>query len=109
VLDNCTFETGKATLQPEAFVVLDELVAYLNRKDDQRIEIGGHTDNVGKAAANLKLSMERATAVMDYLVAKGISADRLEARGYGMTEPVEENTTAAGRAQNRRTEVKVLE
>jgi outer membrane protein OmpA-like peptidoglycan-associated protein len=109
VLDNCTFETGKATLQPESYAVLDELVAYLNRKDDQRIEIGGHTDNVGKAASNLKLSMERATAVMDYLVSKGISPGRLEAKGYGMTEPIEENTTAAGRAQNRRTEVKVLE
>lgn len=109
VLDNCTFETGKATLQPEAFAVLDELVAYLNRKDDQRIEIGGHTDNVGKAASNLKLSMDRATAVMDYLVSKGINPTRLEAKGYGMTEPIEENTTADGRAQNRRTEVKVLE
>lgn len=109
VLDNCTFETGKATLQPEAFAVLDELVAYLNRKDDQRIEIGGHTDNVGKAASNLKLSMDRATAVMDYLVSKGINPARLEAKGYGMTEPIEENTTADGRAQNRRTEVKVLE
>ena len=109
VLDNCTFETGKATLQPEAFTVLDELVAYLNRKDDQRIEIGGHTDNVGKAAINIKLSMDRATAVMDYLILKGISPERLRAKGYGMTEPMEENTTAQGRAQNRRTEVKVLE
>ncbi len=109
VLDNCTFETGKATLQPEASAVLDELVAYLNRKDDQRIEIGGHTDNVGKAVSNLKLSMDRATAVMDYLISKGINPQRLEAKGYGMTQPVEENTNAEGRAQNRRTEVKVLE
>ena len=109
VLDNCTFETGKATLQPESFAVLDELVAYLNRKDDQRIEIGGHTDNVGKATSNLKLSMDRAIAVMDYLILKGIMPQRLEAKGYGMTEPVEENTTAEGRAQNRRTEVKVLD
>ncbi len=109
VLDNCTFETGQATLQPEAFTVLDELVAYLNRKDDQRIEIGGHTDNVGKAASNLKLSMDRATSVMNYLISKGINPARLEAKGYGMTEPVEDNGTAAGRAQNRRTEVKVLD
>ncbi len=109
VLDNCTFETGKATLQPEAFAVLDELVAYLNRKDDQRIEIGGHTDNVGTAANNLKLSMGRATAVMDYLIAKGISADRLTAKGYGLTEPIEDNATAEGRAENRRTEVKVID
>ena len=109
VLENCTFETGKATLQPESFTVLDELVAYLVRKEDQRIEIGGHTDNVGKAASNLKLSMDRATAVMEYLISKGISPERLTAKGYGMSEPVEENNTAEGRAQNRRTEVKVLD
>lgn len=109
VLENCTFETGKATLQPESFTVLDELVAYLVRKEDQRIEIGGHTDNVGKAASNLKLSMDRATAVMEYLISKGISPERLTAKGYGMSEPVEENNTAEGRGQNRRTEVKVLD
>jgi outer membrane protein OmpA-like peptidoglycan-associated protein len=109
VLDNCNFETGKAALQPESFSVLDELVSYLNRKDDQRIEIGGHTDNVGSAANNQKLSMGRATAVMEYLISKGISSDRLTAKGYGMTEPIEDNKTAEGRAQNRRTEVKILE
>src|SRR4029079_916845 len=53
VLENCTFESGKANLKPEAYAVLNELVEYLNRKDDERIEIGGHTDNVGKAEANM--------------------------------------------------------
>ena len=109
VLDNCNFETGKATLQPESYTVLDELVAYLNRKDEQRIEIGGHTDNVGTPANNLKLSLDRAKAVMEYLVSKGIAMERLTAKGYGMTEPIESNKTAEGRAQNRRTEVKILE
>ncbi len=109
VLDNCNFDFGKATLQETSYAVLDELVAYLNRKDDERIEIGGHTDNVGKAASNLKLSLDRANAVRDYLISKGISADRLTAKGYGMTEPIAENTTEDGRAQNRRTEVKILE
>lgn len=108
VLEDCNFETGKATLEPESYKVLDELVAYLNRKVDERIELGGHTDNVGSAAANLKLSQERAQSVKNYLVARGISEDRVEARGYGMTEPVAENTTEEGRAQNRRTEVKIL-
>lgn len=108
VLDNVNFETGKADLKPESYPVLDELVTYLTRKDDERIEIGGHTDNVGKPAANLALSMERAKAVMNYVISKGIDPNRLTAKGYGMTQPIAENTTAAGRAQNRRTEVTIL-
>lgn len=109
VLENCNFETGKANLAAESYTVLDELVAYLKRKEDQRIEIGGHTDNVGTATNNLKLSAERARAVMAYLISRGIDENRLEAKGYGMTDPIEENTTAEGRAQNRRTEVKILD
>ena len=109
VLDDVNFETGKAELKIESFSVLDELVAYLNRKDDERIEIGGHTDNVGKPAANILLSMERAKTVMAYIITKGIDANRLTAKGYGSTIPVASNATAAGKAQNRRTEVKILE
>ena len=109
VLDNCTFETGRAELKPEAYAVLNELVEYLKRKDDERIEIGGHTDNVGSAANNLTLSTNRANAVRAYLLAQGIAADRVTAKGYGMTMPVAENTTAEGRSLNRRTEVKILE
>ena len=60
-------------IRDRSYAVLDELVVFMNRKLDAIIEIGGHTDNVGKAAANIKLSMDRATAVMDYLLAKGIS------------------------------------
>ncbi len=108
VLDNCTFETGKATLKPEAYPVLDELVEYLKRKDDERIELGGHTDNVGKPEANMILSTNRAKAVMTYLLTKGIAAERVTAKGYGMTVPIAENDDAEGRAQNRRTEVKIL-
>ena len=109
VLDNCTFETGKATLQPEAYKVVDELVEYLKRKDDEKIEVGGHTDNVGKADANILLSTNRANTVRAYLLTKGIAPERVTAKGYGMTVPVAENTTAEGRALNRRTEVKVIE
>jgi OmpA-OmpF porin, OOP family len=109
VLEDCNFETGKATLEPVSYKVLDELVAYLVRKSDERIEIGGHTDNVGTKAANLTLSNDRAVSVMNYLISKGIDPARLEAKGYGMTVPVEDNRTEEGRAQNRRTEVKVLE
>jgi outer membrane protein OmpA-like peptidoglycan-associated protein len=88
---------------------LNELAVYLVRKVDERIEIGGHTDNVGTAANNLKLSMERATAVMNYMISKGIDPARLEAKGYGMSVPVESNKTEEGRAQNRRTEAKILD
>jgi OmpA-OmpF porin, OOP family len=109
ILEDCNFETGKATLEPESYRVIDELVAYLVRKAEERIEIGGHTDNVGSAAANLSLSNDRATSVMNYLISKGIDPARLEAKGYGMTVPVETNKTPEGRAQNRRTEVKILE
>lgn len=108
VLDNCTFETGKAELKPEAYSVLDELVEYLKRKDDEKIEIGGHTDNVGKADANMVLSQNRANTVRAYLLMKGIASERVTAKGYGMTQPVAENDTAEGRSLNRRTEVKIL-
>lgn len=109
VLEDVNFETGKAGLEPESFPVLDELVAYLNRKDDERIEVGGHTDNVGTAASNLKLSDERANTVRAYLLTQGIDPGRVTSKGYGFSKPVEENKTAEGRAQNRRTEVKILE
>jgi len=108
VLDNCTFESGKANLKPEAFAVLNELVEYLNRKDDEKIEIGGHTDNVGKAEANMILSTNRANTVREYLITKGIAPERVSSKGYGLTEPVAENDSAEGRQMNRRTEVKIL-
>ena len=109
VLDDVNFETGKADLKIESFPVLDELVALLMRKDDERIEIGGHTDNVGKPAANILLSMERAKSVMAYIITKGINSSRLTAKGYGSLVPVVSNATAQGKAMNRRTEVKILE
>ncbi len=108
VLDNCNFDFGKATLQESSYVVLDELVAYLKRKEDDRIEIGGHTDNVGNATSNQKLSLDRANAVKDYLINKGIDVSRLTTKGYGLTQPIADNKTEAGRAENRRTEVTIL-
>jgi len=109
VLEDCNFETGKADLRPESFTVLDELVAYMVRKEDERIEIGGHTDNVGTAKSNLILSQNRANSVRNYLISKGIDETRVTSKGYGFSVPVAENTSAAGRALNRRTEVKILE
>jgi OmpA-OmpF porin, OOP family len=109
VLEGCNFETGKATLQPEAYPVLDELVEFLKRKEDEKIEVGGHTDNVGGADKNLILSQDRANMVRAYLLTKGISPERVTSKGYGMTMPIDDNRTAEGRASNRRTEVKVVE
>ncbi|MEO6542360.1 MAG: OmpA family protein [Ferruginibacter sp.] len=109
VLDDCNFETGKAELKPESYAVLDELVAYLVRKEDERIELGGHTDNVGTAKSNLILSEARANTVRAYIIMKGIDPLRVTARGYGFSVPVAENSTPEGRALNRRTEVKILD
>jgi len=108
ILEDCNFETGKADLKEESFKVIDELVAYLNRKDDERIELGGHTDNVGNAKSNQVLSEARANTVRTYLLSKGIDPNRVTAKGYGMTKPIASNKTAEGRAQNRRTEVTIL-
>ncbi len=109
ILDNVEFDFGKATLRPASYKTLDELAEYLQRKSDDKIEIGGHTDNVGSEAKNKILSLERAKSIVAYLVSKGIDAARLTAKGYGSMEPIEENNTEAGRQKNRRSEVKILE
>ena len=93
----------------DSYAVIDELVAYMNRKDDERIELGGHTDNVGSAKSNLVLSEARANTVRNYLIQKGIDPSRIIAKGYGLSKPIADNRTEDGRAQNRRTEVTVLE
>ena len=74
-----------------------------------KIELSGHTDNVGSASYNQKLSESRAKSVVDYLIGKGIATTRLVYKGYGFSQPVADNKTEEGRQQNRRTEFKVLE
>ncbi len=107
-LDNVLFETGKANLKNTSFKAIDELAAAMTAKTTMEIEIAGHTDNVGDKDANLKLSQERAEAVRVYLIKKGIDASRITAKGYGDTKPVADNSTEAGKQQNRRTEVKII-
>lgn len=109
VLDNVEFDFGKANLRPESYKTLDELAEYLQRRSTEKIELGGYTDNIGNEAKNRALSLERAKAIVSYLVAKGITEDRLTAKGYGSQSPIEDNSTEAGRQKNRRTEVKILE
>ena len=109
ILEGLNFDNGKYSFQSSAYPVMDDLVEYMKRKEDDRIEIGGHTDNVGNAKSNLKLSEDRANAVKEYLVAHGIDSSRIVTKGYGSTKPIESNNTAAGKAENRRTEVTILE
>jgi outer membrane protein OmpA-like peptidoglycan-associated protein len=107
-LDNVYFDSNKATLKPASFQTLDNLVELLNHKPTMEMEIAGHTDNVGGAEINKKLSQGRADAVKAYLVKKGINESRIQAVGYGLTQPVDTNNTPEGRKNNRRTEAHIL-
>ena len=107
MLKNIFFDFNESTLKKESFEELDRLVDYLNHHK-VNIEIGGHTDDQGSDEYNDRLSQNRAKAVYDYLVGKGISADRLEYRGYGKRKPIADNATEEGRAANRRTEFRII-
>lgn len=106
-LRNIFFDTGKSTLRPESNSELERLVKLLKDVPNLKIEISGHTDNTGSATLNNELSKARAEAVVSYLKGKGIAANRLTAEGYGSSQPVATNNTAAGRQENRRTEFKI--
>ena len=108
-LDGVYFDFDKATLKPEAMVVLNEAAALLDQHERVVVEVAGHTDSIGTEAYNQGLSVRRADAVKDYLVSKGVTASRLSARGYGESQPVASNDTEAGRAENRRVELIVLD
>jgi len=99
------FDTGKATIKSDSDKTLDDAAAALKAAPNLKIEVGGHTDNVGTPQANEKLSGERAQAVMAALVKRGVAANRLTAKGYGQTAPIADNRTEDGRAKNRRVEL----
>lgn len=102
-LNNIFFETAKWTLLEVSKVELDHVAEQLQQHEALRIEVGGHTDNVGDNTSNLRLSEQRAKTVYDYLVQHGVSADRLTYKGYGESKPIATNDTEEGRAANRRT------
>jgi len=106
VLRGVTFETGRSALKPDSYTILDIVAASLVANPAIKIEISGHTDNTGSAATNTRLSQARADAVRAYLATKGVAPERMVAKGYGPSQPVAPNTTAAGRAQNRRVELR---
>jgi OOP family OmpA-OmpF porin len=108
VLTGVKFDTSKWEIKSRYYSILNSVVAILQKNPSIRLEIEGHTDNRGAADYNQRLSENRAKAVMDYLIARGIASNRLSARGYGFSKPAASNATASGRAQNRRVELRPL-
>jgi outer membrane protein OmpA-like peptidoglycan-associated protein len=108
-IDGIVFDSGKATIAPSSYPTLDRAAELLTKYPTLKLEISGHTDSVGNDAKNQKLSEDRANAVRDYIVGKGIDAARLSTRGAGETEPVADNKKKEGRAKNRRIEFKIAQ
>lgn len=107
-LNNLFFETAKYDIKPESFPELNGLAEWV-LENKLAIEVSGHTDTVGEAADNLQLSDNRAKAVREYLIGRGLTPDRIQSKGYGETKPVASNMTDEGRAQNRRVEIRILD
>jgi outer membrane protein OmpA-like peptidoglycan-associated protein len=109
-VEKVQFATNRAEVLPSSLPILDKLVKLMKEEPEfKKVRIEAHTDNQGNADANLDLSNRRAAWVREYLIKKGIAADRLESQGYGLTRPIADNKTPAGRAINRRVEFVVIE
>ncbi len=106
--DNLEFETGKAVIRKSSLSSLDELAEVMRKRAEFKLSLAGHTDNIGTPEANLRLSENRTLAVKNYLVKKGIAADRIKTEWFGQTKPVASNTTPEGRQQNRRVEMNII-
>jgi outer membrane protein OmpA-like peptidoglycan-associated protein len=104
VLKGVNFESAKAILTPESYPALEDLVTQLQASPTVELEVSGHTDNRGNAAKNLDLSQARAQAVADFLIQRGVAANRLKVKGYGSSKPLSTNKSAEGRMLNRRVE-----
>jgi len=108
VLKNIFFDNNKSNLKSGSEIELDKLVQLMNDNINLKVEIEGHTDNVGKKEDNIALSSNRANAVVSYITSKGINKSRLTAKGYGDTRPIASNDTEEGKSHNRRTEINVI-
>jgi len=108
-LDGVTFATGSSKLIGDSSVILDQVVETLKRYPVLRVEVAGYTDNKGSADYNKRLSGQRANSVRDYLIMQGVTKDMLTAKGYGEDQPIADNNTPAGRAENRRVELRIVE
>lgn len=109
ILNNLIFAQGKAAIDPKSYPELDEVAQMMKENQKIVIQLEGHTDNVGSASANMKLSEERVEAVKKYLVAQGISKGRVKTKAFGGTQPLKNEMTPEARAKNRRVEMRVLE
>lgn len=109
VLNNIYFEVGKATINTAFSTDLDKLVQFLKDNSETKLEIQGHTDNTGSLNLNNKLSLSRANSIVDYLVKQGIDRRRISAKGFGPSLPIADNSSAEGRAKNRRVVIKVIQ
>lgn len=105
---NITFQTNSAGIQPQFTSVLDSVALVVKEFDKTIIEVAGHTDSTGSASYNLQLSEQRATSVANYLRTQGVKLERITTIGYGITRPIADNGSAAGREQNRRVELTLL-
>jgi OOP family OmpA-OmpF porin len=108
VLNNIFFASSSYALEDKSKTELEKVIVFLQKNPDVKIELGGHTDDVGSDKDNQILSMKRAEAVYKYLVSNGVSAARLQFKGYGEVQPISDNSSEAGRKKNRRIEFKVL-
>lgn len=106
-LQGIQFETGKAIIKPVSYPILNSIVKVMDENPSYKLQISGHTDNVGEDEMNMTLSQDRATAVSNYLISHGVSPMRVSAAGYGETKPVDTNDSVKGRTRNRRVEFKV--
>jgi outer membrane protein OmpA-like peptidoglycan-associated protein len=110
ILQQVHFATGSTTILPESFPMLQEIANLLKSNQGiKKMSINGHTDNRGGADMNKKLSQGRAESVVKWLTQHGVEGTRLEAHGFGLEQPIEDNNTDAGRAANRRVEFKIVE
>ncbi|MFQ5356127.1 MAG: OmpA family protein [Mariprofundaceae bacterium] len=107
-LPGVNFANDSSEITAASAVILDGAVKTLNRKSNIKVEVAAHTDSVGSDAYNQGLSQRRASSVLNYLVSKGISSDRLVSKGYGESDPIADNATEKGRAKNRRVELRIL-
>lgn len=105
ILEGVNFDNDKATLLPEAMATLDQAAATLKEWGNVKVEVAGHTDSKASDGYNMSLSQRRAEAVREYLISKGVAADRLTAKGYGESSPIADNETEKGRYMNRRVEL----
>ncbi len=106
--ENITFDTNRADVKPQFRPVLDQLAHSIAQYPGTVVRVEGHTDSTGAASYNQTLSENRAESVRSYLIQRGVEANRIDAVGYGFSRPIADNSTAAGRAQNRRVEVLII-